>query len=397
MNEETNWYRRLDGTILLIIILFSVLSIIFIYSSQQTGQYGSQNFAMKQVINYLIGFTLLILVAKLDVDQIEKMAWPLYIALFMSIVILRFSPESIAYPILGAKRWFIIPFIGSLQPSEFFKIALIIVSAKLISKHNSQNEDRTTKSDLLLIGKLMLVTIPPSLFVYQQPDTGMVFLYFIAIGSMLFLSGIKKRIITFFIVSVLLVLGILVYLYVYQTDVIYKQLIPLLKPHQQERIIGWLDPGGNSDQSYQADRSILAVGSGEMFGKGLLQGNVYIPEKHTDFIFATIAEEGGFVLASIVVTMFFLLIYKVVIIGHSSDTPFGSYICAGVAFSLTAQIFQNIGMVIGIMPVKGISLPFLTSGGSSLFSNMIIMGIILSIRKTFGLYMFSNESKYTEE
>ena len=116
-------------------------------------------------------------------------------------------------------------------------------------------------------------------------------------------------------------------------------------------------------------------------------------EKHTDFIFATVAEEGGFVLAFIVVTLFFLLIYRIVIIGHSSETPFGTYICAGIAFSLTAQIFQNIGMVIGIMPVKGISLPFLTYGGSSLFSNMIIMGIILSIRKTYGLYMFSNKNE----
>ncbi len=140
-------------------------------------------------------------------------------------------------------------------------------------------------------------------------------------------------------------------------------------------------------------KSLLAVGSGGTFGKGLLGGNVYIPEKHTDFIFSTIAEEGGFLLAAFVVTLFFLLIYRMIVIGFSSETPFGTYVCAGVAFSLTAQIFQNIGMVIGIMPVKGISLPFLTYGGSSLFSNMILMGIILSIRKTFGQYMFSKKGE----
>lgn len=393
MNEETNLNKRLDGTTLLIIIAFSIISIIFIYSSQQTGQYGSQNFALKQGINYIIGFTLLFLVAKLDVDQIERIAWPAYIIMFLIVVLLKFSPESIAYPILGAKRWFIIPLIGSLQPSEFFKIGLILVIAKLISKHNDKNLDRTITSDLRLIGKVLLVTIPPSLFVYQQPDTGMVLLYFIAIGSMLFLSGLNKKLIVVFILACSLIVGMLIYLYFYQPDVIYKQLIPLLKPHQQERIVGWLDSEGNNDQTYQADKSILAVGSGELFGRGLLQGKVYIPEKHTDFIFATIAEEGGFILSSIVVTMFFLLIYRIVIIGHSSETQFGTLICAGVAFSLTAQIFQNIGMVIGIMPVKGISLPFLTSGGSSLFSNMIIIGIILSIRKTYGLYMFSNKEE----
>ncbi|MHC0038086.1 FtsW/RodA/SpoVE family cell cycle protein [Pseudoneobacillus sp. C159] len=392
MNSENNWYRRLDRTILLILILFFILSLVFIYSSQQTGQYGAQNFAMKQGINYLIGFSLLIFVAKLDIDQIEKIAWPSYIALFFIIVFLKFSPESIAYPILGAKRWFMIPYVGSIQPSEFFKIALILVVARIISKHNSVHIFRTIRTDILLIGKILLISIPPSLFVYQQPDTGMVMLYFIAIGSMLYLSGLNKKIIAAFIFTFILLIGLLVYLYFFKQEVIYQQLIPLLKPHQQERIIGWIDPTGNGDQAYQAMKSTLAVGSGGTFGKGLLEGNVYIPEKHTDFIFATIAEEGGFLLATIVVTLFFLLIYRMIVIGFSSETLFGTYICAGVAFSLTAQIFQNIGMVIGIMPVKGISLPFLTYGGSSLFSNMIIMGIILSIRKTFGQYMFSKNS-----
>ncbi|KAB2334860.1 rod shape-determining protein RodA [Cytobacillus depressus] len=393
MNSETNWYRRLDGTILFILLSFFIVSLFFIYSSQQTGQYGAQNFSMKQGVNYLIGFALLFIVARLDMDQIERIAWPSYIVFFFSLVFLKIAPESIAYPVYGAKRWFQIPIVGSIQPSEYFKIALILVAARIMAKHNSLHTYRTLSTDLLLVGKILLVTIPPSLFVYSQPDTGMVMLYLIAIGSMLFLAGINKKILAGFIISSLLFVGLLVYLYFFQPDVIYKQLIPLLKPHQQERVIGWLDPTGNSNEAYQAGKSLLAVGSGEMFGKGLMQGNVYIPEKHTDFIFATVAEEGGFVLASIVVTLFFLLMYRIVIIGHSSETPFGTYICAGIAFSLTAQIFQNIGMVIGIMPVKGISLPFLTYGGSSLFSNMIIMGIILSIRKTYGQYMFSNKNE----
>lgn len=397
MNSINIWYKKLDRTILFILISFFILSLVFIYSSQQTGQYGTQNFAMKQGFNYMIGFSILILVARLDIDQIERLAWPSYIALFFIIVVLKFSPESIAHPILGAKRWFMIPYLGSIQPSEFFKLSLILVVARIISKHNGVHVFRTFHTDLLLIGKILLIAIPPSFFVYQQPDTGMVFLYFVAIGSMLYLAGINKKIIAAFIFTFLLFFGLLVYFYFFHQDVIYKQLIPLLKPHQQERIIGWLDPAGNGNQAYQAMKSLLAVGSGGTFGKGLLEGNVYIPEKHTDFIFASIAEEGGFFLAAIVVTLFFLLIYRMIIIGFSSETLFGTYICAGVAFSLTAQIFQNIGMVIGIMPVKGISLPFLTYGGSSLFSNMMIMGIILSIRKTFGQYMFSKKSECSQQ
>jgi cell division protein FtsW (lipid II flippase) len=389
MNTETTIFRRLDGAIMLILMAFFMISIVFIYSSQQTGQYGAQNFALKQGINYIIGFVLLILVAKLDMDQIERLAWPAYISMFMVIILLRFSPKTIAPVIYGAKRWFSIPLLGSIQPSEFFKIALIILVARLISKHNSTHGLRTMKSDLLLVGKILLVTIPPSLFVYQQPDTGMVFLYFIAIGGMLYLSGLKRKLVAFFVMIPLIIAGVLVYLFYYQPDIIYKDLIPLLKPHQQERIVGWLDPSGDSKGAYQSQKSLLAVGSGEFVGKGYMQGNVYIPEKHTDFIFATVAEEGGFIIAAFVVLLFMLLLYRIIRIGHKSQTSFGMYICAGITLSFSVQIFQNIGMVVGIMPVKGIALPFLTYGGSSLFSNMILMGMILSIRKTFGLYMFA--------
>ena len=114
MNSEIIWYRRLDSVILFILISFFILSLVFIYSSQQTGQYGTQNFAMKQGINYMIGFLILIFVAKLDIDQIERITWPSYIALFFIIVVLNYSPKSIAYPVLGAKRWFMIPYVGSI-------------------------------------------------------------------------------------------------------------------------------------------------------------------------------------------------------------------------------------------------------------------------------------------
>lgn len=390
--KTTNFNKRLDGTILLTLFAFFIISLTFIYSSQKTGNYGSQNLALKQGINYIIGFVILILVAKLDIDQIERLAWPSYIVTVLMIVILKFSPTSIAPMILGAKRWFNIPLVGSIQPSEYFKISLIILTARLISKHNIIYVERSWKTDLIIVGKILLVTIPPSLLVYLQPDTGMVFLYFIAIASMLYLSGLKKELVAVFIIVPLLIIGALIYLYFFQPDIIFKQLIPLLSPHQQDRIIGWLNPVGNSDQAYQTERSLLAVGSGELGGKGIGNGSVYIPEKTTDFIFSTVAEEGGFVGASFVTTLFMLLIYKIVVIGLSAETPIGTYICGGIVFSMAVQIFQNIGMVVGLMPVKGISLPFLTYGGSSLFSNMILLGIVLSIRKAFKAYMFSRKS-----
>lgn len=392
MKTGNDFMRRLDPSILFIIFIFAILSLVFIHSSQQTGQYGAKNFALQQGINYVIGFSLLFVMAYLDPDQIQKLGWPIYILGFVSIIILAlpFMPDKIVPNILGAKRWFRIPLLGSIQPSEFFKIALLIVTSNIAMKHNSTYLERTVLSDLWLIGKILLVTIPPSLLVYQQPDTGMVFLYLVGVSSIIFLSGVNKKLIGALVIGPLILISILIYIYFQHPDILYKQLIPMLKPHQQERIIGWLDPYQNPTEGYQTKKALLAVGSGQLHGKGIGQGDVYIPEKHTDFIFATVAEEGGFVMASVVICLYFLLMYRLVIISDKTKTPFGTYFCSGVIAILTLQIFQNIGMMIGLMPVKGISLPFITYGGSSLFSNMMMFGTVLSIRKMYRRYMFES-------
>ncbi|MEI4829185.1 FtsW/RodA/SpoVE family cell cycle protein [Bacillus sp. FJAT-53711] len=389
MKAIAEFQKSLDKKLLFILGILCVTSLVAIYSSQQTGQYGTTNFALQQGINYIIGIVLLLLVASMDIDQIQKLAWPFYIAAFASIVILRILPVSKFTPeILGAKRWFRF---GSLaiQPSEFFKIALVILIASLAVNHNAKYIVRTFKTDLLLVGKIALVAIPPSLFVYQQPDTGMVFLYASATACIIFMSGIQKKLIALLTVVPTVIMTTLIYIYFEYPSILFKKLIPLLKPHQQSRILGWLAPFDYTDQGYQTQQSILAVGSGGMEGKGIGHGSVYIPEKHTDFIFATIAEDGGFIFAAFIVFIFLLLIYRIIIVGYEADNLFGTLLCAGAIGILALQIFQNIGMIVGLMPVKGISLPFLSYGGSSLFSNMMLIGLILSVRKTYKKYMFS--------
>lgn len=390
MKRSTEFLKSLDVKLILILFAFCVISITAIYSSQQTGQYGAENFALKQGVNYIIGIVMLLLVASVDSDQLQKLSWPLYIATFLSIILLKILPVSTFTPeILGAKRWFRFPVIGSIQPSEFFKIALVMLVANLAVKHNAQYMVRTFKTDLILVGKVMLVSLPPMAVVYSQPDTGMVFLYAAAIACILFMSGIQKKLIAICTVIPVTILSTLIFIFVKYPDFFFNKLVTLLKPHQQSRILGWLNPFENVDQGYQTQQSILAVGSGGMEGKGYGAGSVYIPEKHTDFIFATIAEEGGFIVAALVVFLFLLLLYRTIIIGYSADNLFGTLLCAGSIGILTVQIFQNIGMIVGLMPVKGIALPFLSYGGSSLFSNMIMMGLILSVRKTYKKYMFS--------
>ncbi|MGG2095540.1 FtsW/RodA/SpoVE family cell cycle protein [Bacillus sp. S13(2024)] len=390
MKAIAEFQKSLDKKLLFILGILCVTSLVAIYSSQQTGQYGTTNFALQQGINYIIGTVLLLLVASMDTDQIQKLAWPFYIVGFASIVILRILPVSKFTPeILGAKRWFRFPILGSIQPSEFFKIALVVLVASLAVKHNEKYMVRTFKTDLLLVGKIVLVAIPPSLFVYQQPDTGMVFLYGSAIVCIIFMSGIQRKLLALLTVVPSVIIGTLIYIYFEYPSILFNKLIPLLKPHQQSRILGWLAPFDYTDQGYQTQQSILAVGSGGMEGKGIGHGSVYIPEKHTDFIFATIAEDGGFIFAAFIVFIFLLLIYRITIVGFAADNLFGTLVCAGAIGILALQIFQNIGMIVGLMPVKGISLPFLSYGGSSLFSNMMLVGLILAVRKTYKKYMFS--------
>lgn len=187
MKRSTEFLKSLDVKLILILCVLCVTSLVAIYSSQQTGQYGNSNFAMKQGVNYLIGIVLLLLVASIDLDQMQKLAWPFYIVGFASIIILKILPVSNFTPeILGAKRWFRFPVLGAIQPSEFFKIALLILVASLAVKHNEKYMVRTFQTDLILVGKIILVSIPPALFVYSQPDTGMVFLYGSAIACILF-------------------------------------------------------------------------------------------------------------------------------------------------------------------------------------------------------------------
>jgi rod shape determining protein RodA len=220
----------------------------------------------------------------------------------------------------------------------------------------------------------------------------MPFLYLAGSLTIIFLSGIQKKVILPIILIPMGLLSIVVVIY-FQSPSVFNTLLHMLSPHQQARITGWISPSANSASAYQTQKSLLAVGTGETTGKGLgnLKSDVYIPEKTSDFIFSSIAESGGFLAASIVISLYFMLMYRVTVIGLNTKSTFGSYLCGATIVIFSLQIFQNIGMTIGLMPVKGISLPFLSYGGSSIFSNMILMGIFLSMNKTYKKYMFGQE------
>lgn len=218
-------------------------------------------------------------------------------------------------------------------------------------------------------------------------------LYLALIIPMIYFSTINRKIlITFAAIPVTVVVTLMV-LYFKFNDFFMKHIMSQLSSHQISRINGWLFPYEYEDSSLQARQGMLAIGSGEITGKGFLNNNVYIPEKHTDFIFAAIAEEVGFIGCTFIIFLYFLLLYRLIIIIMNTNDPFAYTIGAGIIGLFTFQIFQNISMTMGILPITGVTLPFLSYGGSSLLSNFMLIGVILSFKKTYHNYVFSSKEK----
>jgi rod shape determining protein RodA len=386
MTSSKNTTSKLDYSLVFILLLLFLASCLSIYSAQASGQYDS-NFLVKQIIFYGIGCGIIAAVIRLDSDQLKKLAWYAYGAGILLLVFLIIAPESIAPVINGAKNWFKVPGIGSLQPSEFVKIFIIVALAKVIEDHHQKNPVKTISSDLWLLIKLGVVTMVPLILIIKQ-DLGTSLVFIAILLGMIFISGITwKILVPIFSVGTALI-SVIFYFVLLKPEVLEKYLG--VRQYQFSRIYSWLDPYNfQSSAGYQLTRSLLAIGSGQTGGKGYGNREVYLPESHTDFIFSVVGEEYGFIGASVLVSLFFLLIYHITKVGMETKNNFYTYICVGVISMITFHVFQNIGMTIGVLPITGIPLPFISYGGSSLMGNMLGLGLIFSIRYHYKKYMFS--------
>ena len=374
--------KYIDRYILFYIGLLGAISCVFIYTSSEVFAQYAGSFVVKQILFYIIGFVLMIGIALLHVGHLKKFAWIFYVLIVLLLIGLIFAPENIARPINQAKAWYQVKYIGTFQPSEFLKFAFVLVVAKIIDRHYTKKEKQSLMSDCMLLSKIAIVTIPPMILVYKQPDTGMLLLYLALLIPMIYFSPISKKIlISIAAIPVTIVMSVVIIYFQYH-DFFQEQIVERLSPHQVSRVNGWLQPFEYEDSSYQTRQGILAIGSGELTGKGFLGNDVYVPEKHTDFIFSTIAEETGFIGGTIVILLYFLLLYRLVLIIIKVKSVFSYAAGAGIVGLLTFQICQNIGMTLGLLPVTGVTLPFLSYGGSSLLSNFMLLGLLFAFIKT---------------
>ncbi|MEH7123797.1 FtsW/RodA/SpoVE family cell cycle protein [Bacillus sp. JJ1773] len=386
--NKTTTPPKIDLNLVFIVFLLFLVSCISIYSAQTTGQY-KENFLLKQIVWYMVGTGIIAAVISLDSEQLRKISWYAYSFGLFLLAFLIVAPSSIAPVINGAKAWYRVPGMGSLQPSELVKVFLILVLARVIDEHHQKNPIKTIQTDFKLLMKLGVFTGIPLLLVMQQPDLGTGLVFISILLGMIFISGITWKLLAPIFGTGLTLISIIFYFVLWHPEILEKYLG--VKEYQFGRIYSWLDPYNyQSSAGFQLTRSLLAIGSGETSGKGYGTREVYLPESHTDFIFSIVGEEFGFIGASVLVSLFFLLIYQITKIGMETKNHFYSYICVGVISMITFHVFQNIGMTIGLLPITGIPLPFISYGGSSLMGNMLGLSLIFSIRYHYKKYMFSN-------
>ncbi|PAV27683.1 cell division protein [Virgibacillus profundi] len=382
MSKKQSYYIQSDFIVLF--ILFVCISLLSIFNAQQLEQYGDDNnFVLKQIVWFTVGACMVAAIQFLDLEQLYKASVYIYgIGIFVLFVLL-ISPEgpgAIAERTNGAKSWFKLPGL-SVQPAEFTKITTILYLAAIISKHKAKYEVTNMKTDILLVLKILAITAAPVVLILQQPDFGTSMVYLFIAGMFIILSGISWRIIISLIALISVVAGAALGFIVKFTD-LAKELVGPDQAYQIDRIMTWFNTSAPSnDASWHFDRAYMALGSGQLFGKGMNSLQVSFPEAQTDFIFSVIGESFGFIGSALVIFLIFIFLYKLLTLGLNvyKHSAFGAYLCFGYLSLILVHAFQNIGMTLGIMPVTGIPLLLISYGGSSVLSTMIGLGIVYRI------------------
>ncbi|GEL07665.1 rod shape-determining protein RodA [Salisediminibacterium halotolerans] len=385
MQERKTPFQQLDFSLLFYLFVLMCFSLIAIHSAGAAGQYEG-NFVQLQIIWFAIGTILMLSAMVIDYELFKNLSLPLYIIGMVLLLLVHFF----GIEVNGAQRWIDIPGLGRFQPSEFVKIFVIITLAHYVFHLAKTPREKTFKSDIFVVGKILAIGLPPFGLILIQPDLGTAMVIAVVIFIMILMSGVTYRMISLIIGLFVSFVALLVWLH-NNFFAFFTQYV--IQPHQLTRIYAWLDPNANiGAEGYQLFHAMQGIGSGQLYGTGFTEGvktaSGNIPELHTDFIFTVIGEEFGFVGATVLLIIYFLLLYRMIIIAFTCNNSFGTYLVAGVVGLIAFQIFQNIGMTIGLVPITGLALPFVSYGGSALITNMLAVGIVLNVNIRTKNYMF---------
>ena len=351
--------KNAEWSILIVSVILFVIGLVALFSATQTTELEEFR---KQITWFFISIPFFILAMIIDYNFLTRFSPIVFLICIGLLVGVLFTA-----PISGASSWFKIGKNFTFQPSELAKIVTIIFMSFILNKLQVKGRKEINKPWKLLI-YFALWAIPIVLIV-KEPDFGTALAYTSAMLFILFVSGIDKR----YIIGAVLIIAI-------AAVPVYQR----LPAHAKTRIESFLHQEDDiRGAGYNMYQSKLAIGAGQMLGMGLLQGNQtqlgFLHPKTTDFIFAVIGEELGFVVTSIIVILYIILVTKSVYIGKTAKDNVGSYIATGISGVFFFYMIQNIGMTIGLLPITGVPLPFVSYGGSSLVTNFICIGLLLNI------------------
>ena len=362
--KKTKPYHLKDYKFNLIIsvVALTILGILVIGSAQKSVQ-------NKQIIGLVLGLIVMVIVSLIDYVWVLNLYWMIYaINIVMLVITLIFGTE-----VNGAKRWINLYF-TNFQPSELTKILMVLFFAKFLMKHEEDlNSFRTIITAVLLFA-------PTALLIVMQPDLSTTISIVLVFCVMMYIAGLSYKFIG-------TMLAILIPTAVIFISIAVQPNQPFLKDYQQGRVLAGLEPEKYArDQAFQQNNSMMAIGSGQLTGKGLnnntttsVKNGNYIPEPQTDFIFAIVGEELGFVGCCIVIGLLLLIVIQCILIGIKAQDMAGRIICCGIAAQIAVQSFVNISVATGIFPNTGIPLPFVSYGLTSLVSMFMGIGFVLNV------------------
>ncbi|MEX0705807.1 MAG: rod shape-determining protein RodA [Nitriliruptoraceae bacterium] len=358
--------RHVDTILVVAALALAGIGLVMIFSAKlhQLTLQGLPNtlYLNRQLVALAIGLVVMVVASMVDYRRLQSYVFVLYGTV---IVLLIAVLTPLGNAVGGSQRWLVVgP--AQLQPSELAKVAVLIAIAALLSEAKAQ-------PGLGEVAIGLVIAVVPTVLVFVQPDLGTSMVFVFLAAGMFLVGGVRVR----YLVA-LVIAGIVGFLVSLQTE--------LIQDYQVRRLTAFLDasdPALAQGAAFHTRQSLIAVGSGQLSGKGLFQGTqtalAYVPENHTDFIFTVVGEEFGFVGTSAVVALFAVLVWRALMIAATAKDLFGRLVASGIASILTFQVFVNVGMTIGLMPVTGLPLPFVSYGGTSLIMWFSLIGVLQSI------------------
>ncbi len=367
--SDQRWFTNIPWGIVGIVAVIALVGLTAVYSATYTAK-GPSTLFSKQLIWVAVGLMMMLLVLLADYHTVSRYAYVLYaVSIVLLLLVMVMGKTG-----MGAQRWLALGPVA-FQPSELMKLALTLALARYFS--DNHKEGGFLLSDMVVPAAMVLV---PLALVLKQPDLGTALMLLLTSSLIILLAGVRMR-----SVLIVLIIGATLLSSMFLIPPVKNKIWGSLKPYQQNRIRAFLDPSSDPlGSGYHANQSKIAVGSGQITGKGFRRGTqsqmAFLPERHTDFIFAVIAEEHGLIGAGFMIFLYLSLLLIGIDTAKNAKDRVGALMAGGIVAMLSMYVFINIGMAVGVMPVVGVPLPLVSYGGTSIITTFLAIGLLLNIQ-----------------